>query len=175
MNIFKKLALTGAASALLLGTLSGTVFASTSLPFTSMGTGVETSLSALGCQFTLAGCTVQSTGTANSSHLGAGPYTSTLTVDWAAATSNGDGGYCAPASGPSTITAANGDTLSLQNSGTVCEVGATGSNVPHTFTGTFTITGGTGRFANATGSGTTTGGDDGSGNSNYSASGTISY
>ncbi|MGH8995692.1 MAG: hypothetical protein ACRDYB_06635, partial [Acidimicrobiales bacterium] len=95
--------------------------------------------------------------------------------DWAAATSNGAGGFCAPASGTGTITAANGDALDQSESGTVCEVGSTGLNVPHTFTGTFTDTGGTGRFTTATGRGTVTGGDDGSGNSNYQETGTITY
>lgn len=163
------------AAAVLLVTASSALAGSTMLPFKSAGSGTETSLSAAGCQFTLVGCTVQSAGTATSSHMGTGPYTSTLTVDWADATSNGDGGFCAPASGTGTITAANGDTLSQSESGTVCEVGPTGSNVPHTFSGTYTNTGGTGRFADATGSGTVTGGDDGFGNSNYQESGTISY
>src|SRR5919206_351243 len=40
--------------------------------------------------------------------------------------------------------------------GRVCEVGVTGTNVAHTFTGTFTVTGGTGFFAGTTGSGTAT-------------------
>jgi hypothetical protein len=145
------------------------------VPFKSAGSGTEQSLSSTGCQFTLAGCTVQSTGMATSSHMGTGSYVSTLTVVWADATGNGEGGYCAPATGTGTITAANGATLNQTETGTVCEVGATGANVPHTFTGTFTDAGGTGRFANATGSGTVTGGDDGSGNSYYQESGTISY
>ena len=149
--------------------------ASPTRPFSSSGTGTEMSLSAVGCQFTLAGCAVESNGTATSSHLGTGAYVSDLTVVWAQATSNGHGGFCAPASGPSTLTAAHGDTLTLSNSGTVCEVGHTGANVPHTFNGTYTITGGTGRFAHASGSGTETGGDDGAGNSNYSATGSITY
>src|SRR6185312_7593920 len=112
---------------------------------------------------------------ATSTHLGTGPYTSTLTVHWGKAYSNGEGGYCAPADGTGTLTAANGDTLTQSESGTVCEVGATSLTAPHTFTGSFANTGGTGRFANAIGGGTITGGDDGSGNSNYSETGNISY
>lgn len=153
----------------------GTVLAKGAHVFNSTGSGTETSLSPPGCQFTLAGCTVQTNGTATSTHLGSGPYVSSLTVDWAGAYSNGAGGFCAPASGTSTLTAANGDTLTLSNTGTVCEVGATGANVPHTFKGNFTITGGTGRFAGAGGSGTESGGDNGTGNANYTISGTISY
>src|SRR5450759_1672417 len=125
---------------LAIGLSSGAAFAknSPSLPFKSHGSGTETSLSAAGCQFTVAGCTVQSNGTATSSHLGTGPYVSVITVSWALAFSNGAGGYCAPASGTSTLTAANGGTLSFADSGIVCEVGATGNNVPHTFIGTYT-------------------------------------
>ncbi|HUZ16539.1 MAG TPA: hypothetical protein VMU72_10260 [Gaiellaceae bacterium] len=144
------------------------------VPFKSAGSGTESSLSPSGCQFT-GGCTVQTNGTATSSHLGKGPYTSTLTVNWAAATSNGAGGYCAPATGTGTITAANGDKLYQSETGTVCEVGASTPTASHTFTGTYTNTGGTGRFAGATGGGTVTGGDDGSGHSNYQENGTISY
>ena len=145
------------------------------VPFKSAGSGTETSLSTAGCQFTAAGCTVQSNGTATSSHMGTGPYQSTLTVVWLPPQSNGAGGFCAQATGTGTITAANGDTLFQSESGVVCEVGATGANAPHTFTGTYTNTGGTGRFAGATGGGTVTGGDDGNGNSTYSETGTISY
>jgi len=174
MKIPYVLTASGAAALMLFG--AGAAYAGPSgVPFKSAGSGTETSLSAPGCQFTPPGCTVQSNGTATSSHLGSGPYSSTLTVDWALATSNGAGGYCAPASGFGTITAANGDTLDQTDSGTVCEVGQTGANVPHTFTGTFTNTGGTGRFATASGGGAVTGGDDGFGNSNYQETGTISY
>jgi hypothetical protein len=144
--------------------------------FSSSGTGAETSLSPSGCQNTgIHDCTVQTNGTATSSQMGTGPYTTTLTVHWGQAYSNGNGGFCAPADGPSTLTAANGtNQLYFNNSGTVCEVGATGTYVPHTFSGTYTITGGTGKFAGATGQGTVTGGDDGYGNSNFSTSGTLS-
>lgn len=145
-----------------------------SRPFQSAGSGTETP-SGSDCQFTAAGCSVETDGTATSSHLGTGSYTSTLTVAWASATSNGAGGYCAPASGTSTLTAANGDTLDQTVNGTVCEVGASAANDAHTFSGTFTNDGGTGRFTSATGGGTITGGDDGAGNSSYSESGTIDY
>ena len=154
---------------------TGAALAAPALPFKSSGSGTETSLSPAGCQFTATGCTVQTTGTATSSHLGTGPYTSTLTIKWAAATPNGQGGFCAPATGSSTLTAANGATLTFSQTGTVCEVGKSSPNVAHTFTGTYTITGGTGRFAGATGSGTISGGDNGQGISSYTASGTISY
>lgn len=181
VNKFKKTVISIAAATVITAGFAAPAFAagngadSSTLPFHSAGKGTETSLSAAGCQSTQDGCTVESDGTAISSHIGKGSYVSTLTIDYSRYTLNGQGGYCATASGPSTITAANGDTVTLKDKGTVCEVGATGNNVAHTFNGTYSITGGTGRFANATGNGTVTGGDDGAGNSNYSLSGTIAY
>lgn len=123
-------------------------------PFSASGSGVTTNPGTPGCQFTAAGCTTTSAGTLQGSHIGRSTFTSTSTILWASATSNGQGGFCAPASSSTLITAANGDQISLQGSGTVCEVGKTGVNVPHTFDGTFAVTGGTGRFANASGKGT---------------------
>lgn len=117
------------------------------------GQGVETVPAPDGCQFTLGGCTVQSGGTITGTPIQQGTYSSTLTVDWASATSNGQGGFCAPASGTATLFGPNG-TITKDESGTVCEVGPTGINVEHTFQGTYTITGGTGAYAGATGSGT---------------------
>jgi hypothetical protein len=179
-------AMTGNADALTIGTSALTTTynfepnnsgSAASRPFKSAGSGTETNLSAPGCQFTAAGCVVESNGRATSSHLGTGPYTSDLRVDWASAYSNPDvtNAYCAPANGTGTLTAANGDTLTQFESGTVCETAASAPNVPHSFTGSFFDTGGTGRFAGSTGSGTITGGDDGAGNSNYTETGTISY
>lgn len=146
-------------------------------PFKSAGVGTETP-AAPGCQFTLDGCTVVTTGTSVTSHVGKGSYISTLTIDWMAVTppqSNGEGGFCAPATGTAIITAPNGDTLNQTEQGTVCEVGPTAANAPHVFNGTFTNAGGTGRFSNASGGGTVLGGDDGNGNSGYLETGTISY
>jgi hypothetical protein len=179
-------AMTGNADALTIGTSALTTTynfepnnsgSAASRPFKSAGSGTETNLSGADCQFTAAGCVVESNGTATSSHLGTGPYTSDLRVDWASHSPNPDvtGASCAPANGTGTLTAANGDTLTQFESGTVCETAASAPNVPHSFTGSFFDTGGTGRFAGATGSGTITGGDDGAGNSNYTETGTISY
>ncbi len=86
-------AMTGNVDALTVGTSAGTTVynfepSSGNRPFTSNGSGTETSLSESGCQFTSAGCIVQSTGTAVSTHLGVGNYSSQLTVDWAMATVN---------------------------------------------------------------------------------------
>jgi hypothetical protein len=59
-----------------------------------------------------------------------------------------------PASGSNTDTAANGDVLNTSFTGTVCQSASTATSATDQFTGQFTITGGTGRFANATGGGT---------------------
>jgi hypothetical protein len=178
VRIFKRPAAAAIGAAAVLAAAAGPALAgpTPTRGFASHGSGTETSLSAPGCQNTgTHDCTVATNGTANTTHMGVGPYVSDLTIHWGSATSNGDGGYCAPADGTSTITGVNGDTITEDVSGMVCEVGPTSLTAPHTFTGTFTITGGTGRFADATGSGTVTGGDDGFGNSSYQESGTISY
>ncbi len=172
--------MTGAVDALTIGTAQGTTIynfelgAAGNLPFASAGSGAETP-GATNCQTSTLGCTVTSSGVAMSVHLGKGTYSSSLTIYWTDYTSNGDGGYCAPALGSSTLVAANGDTLNEIVSGTVCEVGSSSPTASHVFTGEYAITGGTGRFANAAGTGAIVGGDDGNGNSYYSEQGTISY
>lgn len=116
-------------------------------------TGTITDAGTSGCQFTDAGCTLTSSGTLNS--IVGGTYSSTWTILWKQATSNGQGGYCAPASGTTTLTLPIVGTLTKTEQGTVCEVGATAANVEHTLqNGTFTVSGGTGLFSGATGSGT---------------------
>jgi hypothetical protein len=107
-----------------------------------------------GCPFGSSGCTLTSSGTLG--RIVGGTFSSTLTIMWTQATPNGHSGFCAPAAGDTTLTVPGLGTLTKHESGTVCEVGATGPNVAHTFTGSFTVTGGTGSFAGATGSGTVT-------------------
>lgn len=117
-------------------------------------TGTVTDAGAPGCQLTVAGCTVTSSGTLTG--VVGGTFTSTVTILWLQGTSNGQGGFCAPATGQTTLTLPGLGTITKSETGTVCEVGATGVNVAHTFTGTFTVTGGTGLFNSASGSGTAT-------------------
>jgi hypothetical protein len=57
-------------------------------------------------------------------------------------------------SGSTTTVAANGDILDSSFSGSVCESVVTPTSGTYVVTATFTITGGTGRFAGATGGGT---------------------
>lgn len=115
-------------------------------------TGTVTDAGVSGCQFTDAGCTVTSSG----SLLGVvgGTYTSSWTILWKQATSNGQGGYCAPATGTTTLTMPALGTLTKAEQGTVCEVGATGTNVEHVLDGgTFTVSSGSGLLTHAAGSG----------------------
>jgi len=116
-------------------------------------TGTITDGGADGCQFTDAGCTLTSTGTLNG--VVGGTYMSTWTILWKQATSNGQGGYCAPGTGTTTLTLPALGTLTKAEQGTVCEVGATGSNVEHVLSGgTFDVASGTGLLSKVTGSGT---------------------
>jgi hypothetical protein len=118
-------------------------------------TGTVTNAGASGCQFTDAGCTLTSTGTLNG--IAGGTYTSTWTILWKQATSNNAGGYCAPATGTTTLTLPIVGSLTKTEKGTVCEVGATGSNVEHVLqNGTFDVTSGTGLLTKSTGTGTLT-------------------
>ena len=130
--------------------------------FRAAGHGVITATGTPGCQFTAAGCAVSSRGTLQGALIGDATFESSLTVAWFAATPNGAGGYCAPASGTVDVMSEHG-TLKLQEQGTVCEVGATASQAPHTFNATFYILGGTGRFADLQGTGTAVSSDDGHG------------
>lgn len=59
------------------------------------------------------------------------------------------------ASGTSTVVAANGNNLYTSFTGRVCESQSTSDSATYTSTGSFTVNGGTGKFAGATGSGTT--------------------
>jgi hypothetical protein len=117
-------------------------------------TGTVTNAGAPGCQLQTTGCTLTSSG--NLTGIVGGTYGSTLTIMWTQATPNGQGGFCAPAAGDTTLTLPGLGTITKHETGQVCEIGATGVNVAHAFTGTFTVTGGTGFFAGATGSGTAT-------------------
>ncbi len=132
--------------------------------FVSNGTGKETSGGAPGCQFS-GQCTVQSSGTAvvaAGSYVFPAAFTSSLTIDYGRAVVTPTN-YCAPASGTVTLTSAltPADSIHKTESGAVCAGNQTGA--PHTFIGTYPITGGTGRLAGASGSGTTVVQDNGLG------------
>ncbi len=76
------------------------------------------------------------------------------------------------------LTAANGDNLLVDINQNICQ---SGTNQTYTATGTYTIEGGTGRFANATGSGTSStqavfpgSSPSGSGSFTFTLDGTVS-
>jgi hypothetical protein len=117
--------------------------------------GTVTGAGASGCELTAAGCALTSSGAITGAFTGS--YSSSFTIFWLLKTPNGAGGFCAPASGTTTLTIPGLGTLTKSEQGTVCEVGASGPNVEHTLTnGTFSVTAGTGVFAAATGLGTST-------------------
>ncbi len=98
-------------------------------------------------------------GKARGIHIGKGTFVQTVTTYWKLGSQNGSGGYCAPAGGTMTITAADKSTITLDRSGTVCQSG--GKLV---FNSTYTIAGGTKRFGNASGVGIAACSIDGEGN-----------
>jgi hypothetical protein len=117
--------------------------------------GTVTGAGTAGCELTAAGCALISSGTIAGAF--GGTYSSSFTIFWLQKTSNGAGGFCAPASGSKTITIPGLGAVTKSEQGTVCEVGTSGPNVEHTMTnGTFSVTAGTGVFTGATGLGTST-------------------
>jgi hypothetical protein len=140
--------------------------------------GTETSTGPAGCQFG-GTCNVSTTGTADVRAGNYGfqaTYTSALAINYGAVTFPQPGEYCAPAAGTVHIVSNStpGDSIDKTEQGQVCADTSAGAS--HTFTGTYTITGGSGRFSGATGSGSVRTTDDGAGNVTSSHEwGTITY
>ena len=115
-------------------------------------------------------------GTARFSHLGKTSYTSTFTV-----TFTGPGTF--NLTGTQTLVAANGDTLTLSFTGTGTITGAFGPGQTSETMVTWNVTGGTGRFDDASGSLTGTvvtevvsvDGSTATGTHTFTAKGKISY
>ena len=149
------------------------------LDFQANGSGKITDPGAPGCQSVDEGCTIRSEGTVSSRHFGRAKFSSTLKVLWKSATPNGEGtstspaGFCAPASGATDIFISKSATLNLEQVGIFCDVDASGADAPHTFNGTFFITGGTNKYAGEAGSGNLTISDDTKGNVLLNLRGTI--
>src|SRR2546422_6247128 len=137
-------------------------FATHSTPFNGSFTGSFTLLSATAATIT---------GTGHFEHLGKTTFANTASETGAAETC--EGGFVA--NEQETFTAANGDELFSS----ATDVGCPTSPTAFQLTASFTITGGTGRFADASGSGTTqlTGVDTSMTTGTFSgtSTGTISY
>ena len=135
------------------------LFAATTETLEAIGTGtVDTN-----CLGTLyAGCTATSTGSMTGTPILTGQFVlrfdtgspSSLNGYPAGPTGGTQQGVCLPASFLGTLTS-GGDSINFNHAGFVCEEAQVGS--PYVYHGTFRITGGTGRFAAATGGGSVTG------------------
>ncbi|MHB8397925.1 MAG: hypothetical protein ACYDCI_03220 [Candidatus Limnocylindrales bacterium] len=138
----------------------------------------STNPTGLGCQFG-GTCEVDTTGQATviaGDYTFPATYSSRLFINYAAVTFPTPTTYCAPATGTVTITSNvdSADQIYKSESGQVC--GGTAAGASHTFSGTYRITGGSGRFHGATGSGAVQTADNGQGQVISSQeSGTISY
>jgi len=139
--------------------MTNAVFAASTQEFKIFASGHMTSLGDAGCESKDEGCIVTNEGTVKGTHVGKGTFTQIDTVLRKLGTPNGSGGYCFPASGTITITASDKSTIIANRVGTLCQVGG---NL--TFNATYSITGGTKRFANASGIGISTCSIDESGN-----------
>ncbi len=112
--------------------------------------GSMTGIGEADCQLSDAGCTVTNEGIARGTHIGKGTFSQTVTIFWKSGWQAGTD-RCAPASGMITVTAADKSTINAVRTGTVCISGDI-----TTFNAAYTITGGTKRFANASGTGVST-------------------
>jgi hypothetical protein len=140
----------------------------------AFATGTITSYGSPGCESSSAGCTITDQGTVAGNIIHNGTFTHSAIVLWTQSLPNGSGGICAPASGTLNITTPNGSTLTLQRTGTLCEVGASGSG-KYTFNSAYFISDGTKDFAGASGTGVLICSVDSSGNVQGFAHGTIKY
>jgi len=135
-------------------------FASSSLPFGGSGAGT----------FSMTATTVTLTGTGNFEHMGLTTISATATMTGVASC----GGFTATEQ--DVYTAANGDAINLAISDVICSTSSPGV---FQVTGSFTVAGGSGRFADASGSGTIQGTATfvtaTSGTFSESTTGTISY
>ena len=130
-------------------------------------TGFGTGTGSISCSGSSCGETAS--GKFAGTRIGSGSFDATLNFSNANPIDNGSGGSCYGASGTITITAANGDTVTLGNVGLFCEVGS--GSAPTTFNGSYIIESGTGRFSRSTGVGTVVLATDASGNAYLSLSG----
>ena len=128
--------------------IADTVYAGSIKEFRIFASGQMTDSGASDCESSNDGCTVTNEGIARGTHIGKGTFAQTVTIFWKSGWQAGSDGFCAPAHGYIVITAADKSTMTAERAGTVCKVR---DNVA--FNATYFITGGTKRFANASGTG----------------------
>ena len=115
-----------------------------------------------GCEVEPGSCTVKAQGTMSGLSGGKARFDATLTILWKSAAPNAAGGLCAPVSGDIEITARDASTITLKQVGSLCEVGPTGSGIPHVLNTTYFWSKATGRFQGLASTGSLTGSEDGS-------------
>jgi hypothetical protein len=128
--------------------------------FNSQGTGDLSNIDPAGCSLMNQPCTYLVNGSAESTLLGQGSFTATISIDQL------DNG-CATATVEISLFANNQNILSLMATGEVCQSGDT-----LTFSGSYSVSGGPGPFSKVSGSGSLTFTLTGATGS-YSASGTL--
>jgi N-acetylneuraminic acid mutarotase len=97
-------------------------------------------------------CDVGLAGRMSGTPIRRGTYAGVAHVDFAAAFDNGQGGFCWPSRGALTLVSRSGAKAVVESvRGTACEVGTDRPNAPITFIGRYTVSGGTGPYARASG------------------------
>ena len=106
-------------------------------------------------------CVLELAGGAFRGTLGTGAYEGTIDLRVADSFANGEDGVCAPIDGSIVLGAGSSDTLVVALSGDSCQDGS-GDLTQASFTGVarFVVKGGTGKYANASGSGLATFAED---------------
>ena len=128
-----------AVAALVLPTVVG---AAASPAFNEQGTGKAGGTNS-SCMGVSQGC-LSVNGTFKGKPIATGSFVAKFTVDWSKAKKLGSGATCATGGGSVDLSAKNGDTLTLSETGNVCKGGK--SKYPFRFHGTFSITAGGGKY-----------------------------
>ena len=128
-------------------------------PLVVDGIGTVTSLGTPGCSSTPGGCTTLQSGTFSTTHYGSGTWSSTVHTLPLESTSNGQGGYCTPATDTTVMDFGLGNTLTFSDSLIICQIGPDSITAPHFAIGTSTIVTGTGHFRDVSGGGEFSAGD----------------
>ncbi len=116
--------------------------------------GSITNAGAEGCELSVDGCFLTLEGTIQGQGIGNGSYITTLIVQWGAALDNSSAGsQCAPASGETIFTTADGSEVTLGYAGFICELLSDANPTPQTFNGSFIVTDANKRFSGVQGSG----------------------